>query len=212
MALTVSTATTSMQPARRREKAKPVRLVTKRFILRSLRPEDAKKPFIDWVSDAEVMGPLNQRVVENPKPDKWAASIANCDGINDFLIGIFARRTGDHIGLYDVTMDWGKRNGLFSVIIGDKSYWGEKVVLETRPVLLDHFFLQRGMEKAVGHPPARNIPSVFNYKAEGWRLEGVLKGQLRSVEDGSRLDQLEFGLLKDEWLALRQETSDDVKS
>lgn len=197
------------QPVRRREKAKPIRLVTKRFVMRSLRPEDAKRPFLDWVADPEVMGPLNQAVIENPKPEKWAASIARCDGINDFQIGIFTRRSGVHIGLYDVNMDWGKRNGLFSVIIGDKSYWGEKVVLETRPVLLDHFFFQRGMEKAVGHPPARNIPSVFNYKAEGWRLEGVLKGQLRSVEDGSRLDQYEFGLLRDEWAARRGKTSDD---
>ena len=198
-----------MQPTRRRERAKPVRLVTKRFVLRTLRPEDAKEPFIGWFTDPEVMGPLNQQVMENHKPEDWARSIANCDGINDFQIGIFTRRNGDHIGVYDVIMDWGKRNGLFSVIIGDKSYWGEKVIQETRPVLLDHFFFQRGMEKALGHPPARNIPSVFNYKAEGWRLEGVLKGHLLSVEDGSRLDQYEFGLLKDEWEALRREKIDD---
>ena len=201
-----------MQPARRREKAKPIRLVTKRFILRTLRPEDVKKPFLDWVADPEVMGPLNQEVDEDPRREVWAASIANCDGINDFQIGIFTRRTGDFIGTYYVTMDRENQNGLFSVMIGDKNYWGEKVILETRPVLLDHFFLQRGMEKAVGRPPARNFPSVFNYKAEGWRLEGVLKKQLKPVGGGSRLDQLEFGLLKDEWLALRQEKSDDDKS
>ncbi|MEM7122321.1 MAG: GNAT family protein [Pseudomonadota bacterium] len=193
-----------MQPTRRREKAKPIRLVTKRFVLRSLRPEDAKKPFLDWVADPEVMGPLNQEVDDNPRREVWAASIADCDGINRFQIGIFTRRTGDFIGVYYVTMDWENRNGLFSVMIGDKAYWGDKVVLETRAALLDHFFLQRGMEKAVGRPPARNIPSVFNYKAEGWRLEGVLKGQIRSIDDGSRLDQYEFGLLKEEWLELRE--------
>jgi ribosomal-protein-alanine N-acetyltransferase len=75
------------------------------------------------------------------------------------------------------------------------------VVNEVRAALLDEFFERRGTEKASGTPLARNFPAVFNYKAQGWRLEGVLKGQCKSVVDGSRLDQYQFGMLRDEWRA-----------
>ena len=58
-----------------------------------------------------------------------------------------------------------------------------------------------GTAQAYGTPLARNFPAVFNYKAQGWRLEGVLRGQCKSVVDGSRLDQYHFGMLRDEWRA-----------
>ena len=40
------------------------------------------------------------------------------------------------------------RTASLNVIIGDKSFWGRKVVLETRAALLDHLF-RNGTEKAV---------------------------------------------------------------
>jgi hypothetical protein len=44
---------------------------------------------------------------------------------------------------------------------------------------------------------------LFNYKIQGWRHEGTMRGQRRSVVDGSRLDQYQFGLLRQEWIARR---------
>jgi len=89
----------------------------------------------------------------------------------------------------------------FNVVIGDKAYWGQKVVSETRPALIAHFFEDRGVQKVSGQPLARNIPAIFNYKAEGWRLEGILKNHRKSVIDGKRVDQMQFGITKDEWRA-----------
>jgi len=57
-------------------------------------------------------------------------------------------------------------------------------------------------------PLSRNFPAVFNYKAQGWRHEGTLRGHRRSIVDGTRLDQYQFGLLRDEWRQLRRKRSD----
>lgn len=196
---------------RSRPKPKPIRLMTDRFLLRSLRPEDAGEPYSTWLADPEVMTPLNQ-VARSLSRDELRGTILSRDGINDFLIGIFVRHPSKFIGLYFIDADWHNKTVTFSVLIGDKSYWGSNVVAETRAVLLDHFFDVLGAEKAIGQPPARNIPSVFNYKAEGWRLEGTFKGQLQSNLDDSRLDQFQFGLLKDEWFAMRKGKNSDSKS
>ncbi len=183
---------------------KPIRLETERFLLRTLRQDDATQVFVDWFADAEVMIPTNRRPAKITR-ESLAKYIASRDGINELYIGIFERRSGRHVGNYMVLRDRAERTATIHVIIGDRAFWGDKVILETRPALLDYFFRSRGVEKAIGTPPARNFPAVFNYKAEGWRLEGVLKGHLKSKSGKGRLDQFQFGLLKDEWLAMRNE-------
>jgi [ribosomal protein S5]-alanine N-acetyltransferase len=181
-------------------RAQPVRLTTARFLLRNLLPGDASDRYLSWAADSEVMSPLNVSAVRMTR-QQLAGYIGGFDGITRFLIGIFLREDERHIGFYMIETDPGHGLANFNVVIGDKEFWGKKVVLETRPVLLDHFFTQRGIEKALGSPLARNIPAIFNYKAEGWRLEGVLKSQRKSIKDGSRLDQMQFAMLKTEWLA-----------
>ena len=186
-------------------RAQPVRLTTPRFLLRNLAPSDASDRYLSWAADSEVMGPLNVAAVRMTK-QQLAGYIGSFDGTTRFLIGIFVRENERHIGFYMIETDPGHGLANFNVVIGDKEFWGKKVVLETRPALLDHFFAQRGIEKAIGSPLARNIPAIFNYKAEGWQLEGILKGQRKSVKDGSRLDQMQFAMLKSEWLARKERT------
>ena len=181
-------------------RAKPVRLTTARFLLRNLIPSDASERYLSWAADSEVMGPLNVPAIRMTQ-QQLAGYIGSFDGITRFLIGIFAREDERHIGFYVIETDPGHSLANFNVVIGDKEFWGKKVVLETRAALLDHFFAQRGIEKALGSPLARNIPAIFNYKAQGWQLEGIFKSQRKSVKDGARLDQMQFAMLKSEWLA-----------
>lgn len=181
---------------------KQLKLETERFILRSLTPADASDRWGEWVGDHEVMSPVN-----TPPRKMSKVELVNYtrrfDQENKLLIGIFDKENGLHIGLYQIDVSARHRTAKFNVIVGDKAYWGRKVVIETRAALLDHLF-KTGTEKATGSPLARNFPAVFNYKAQGWRLEGILKGQVRHMSSNARLDQYEFGLLKTEWIALKK--------
>jgi RimJ/RimL family protein N-acetyltransferase len=181
-------------------KGRPVILKTERFALRSLKPSDASERWMNWLKDPEVMSPLNAPI------RKWAvkelmAHIGSADNNERYLIGIFDLSSNVQIGFFMVDVDLMHRRANFNIVIGEKSWWGKGVVNETRAALLDEFFNNRSIEKATGMPLARNFPAVFNYKAQGWRHEGTLRGQCLSVEDGSRLDQYQFGLTKDNWSA-----------
>jgi RimJ/RimL family protein N-acetyltransferase len=181
---------------------RPLHLTTDRFLLRNLTANDASELYLAWAADSDVMGPLNVKPVRMTRA-QLAAYISGFDGVTRFLVGIFFRAEKLHIGFYMVEVDSVHDVASFNVVIGDKEYWGKKVVLETRPALLDHFFNERGIEKIIGLPLARNIPAIFNYKAEGWRLEGVFKAHRKSMATGKRLDQMQFAMLKDEWRARR---------
>lgn len=187
----------SGQPA-----AKPIRLETRRFVLRTLVPADASARWLGWAADAQVMGPLNVAVRQMALAE-LRRYIAGFDQATHCLIGVFDKKSGLHIGFYLIDIDPQHRLANFNVVIGDRAFWGEKVVNETRAALLDHVFLRRGVDKAVGRPLARNFPAVFNYRAQGWRLEGILKAHRAAFDGSGRIDQFEFALLKDEWRALK---------
>ncbi|MFT3808579.1 MAG: GNAT family protein [Micropepsaceae bacterium] len=183
-------------------RAKLVRIETERFLLRTLMPPDASERWASWLDDMEVMGPVNTPLRKLSRAD-LIGYVRRFDNITRLLIGIFDRQASNlHIGLYQIDLHPVHRTAKFNVIIGDKDYWGRKVVLDTRAALLDYLF-RNGTEKAIGAPLARNFPAVFNYKAQGWRLEGIFKGHVRHMSSTARLDQYEFGLLKDEWLAMK---------
>lgn len=181
---------------------RPVRVQTERFLLRSMVAKDASERYLGWAADAEVMGPLNVKPLKMSIA-QLTSYIGGFDNLARFLVGIFVRDDNRHIGFYVIEIDVLHDVASFNVVIGDKEYWGQKVVLETRPALLDLFFNERGIEKVVGLPLARNFPSIFNYKAEGWTMEGVFKAHRRSFIDGKRLDQMQFAMLKDVWRARR---------
>jgi len=185
-------------------KGRPVFLKTKRFALRSLKPADASERWIRWLKDPEVMGPLNAPI-QQADPQQLRAHIASADNNNRYLIGIFDLATEVQIGFFMVDVDLMHHRANFNVVIGEKDWWGKDVVNEVRAALLDEFFQNRGIEKATGMPLARNFAAIFNYKAQGWRHEGTLRGHCRSVADGTRLDQVQFGISKAEWLHRRVE-------
>jgi RimJ/RimL family protein N-acetyltransferase len=189
-----------------RPRGQPINLNSARFILRSAGPADATERWIGWAGDPTVMTSLNTSVVQITR-DQLTSYIAGFNDLDRFLITIYERDGGGQIGFYMVMVDRGHRVATFHVVIGEKSWWGAGVVNESRAVLLDHFFGDRGIEKACGNPNGRNHAAIFNYKAQGWRLEGIARSQLVSVADGSRLDEIRFGLLKAEWMQRREARS-----
>ena len=190
---------TSAQPVRSQTPGPFARIDTDRFYLRLLTPEDASERWSAWLGDIEVMEPLNTRL-RKPTIAQLRKHIAGYDQKTRLLIGIFDRANDLHVGLYGIDLDL--RHGLatFNVMIGDKAYWGRGTVLETRAALLDRLFLRMEIEKAVGMPMARNFPAIFNYRAQGWKLEGVLKEHRVSSHRKGRVDQLQFGLTKADWV------------
>jgi len=183
-------------------RGRPVLIETERFHLRSLKPVDVSERWLGWLKDPEVVHPANAPV-RHLSREQLAKYIASFDNNQNYLIGIFDKTSRIQLGFFYIDVDTAHDTATFNVIIGEKSWWGKGIVNETRGALLDYFFDRLGMGKICGGPLSRNFPAIFNYKAQGWIYEGTLRGQFKSVVDGSRLDQLRFRLLPGEWRAIR---------
>ena len=175
----------------------PVVLETERYQLRSLTPADSTERYLDWTADPEVMLPLN-RQPRRLEREELARYIASFDNRTRFQLGVFCRHTGEHVGIFTVELDLPNLLARTNVLIGERAHWGVGIILETRAAILDFLFDTVGIEKVWGTPLARNFAAVYNYQAQGFRCEGVLKAHIRA-QSGERLDQYLFALLNQEW-------------
>jgi len=175
----------------------PVRLVTRRFLLRSLTRQDVGPRYAGWLRDPEVLEMLNNRNLRMTD-EQLIAYVERFDNRVNFNLGIEVAGGGPLIGFYSVYCDPPNLLAQTNVMVGDHDWWGRNVVLETRAALLDFLFDVVGVEKVYGMPLARNVASVFNYRAQGFHCEGIMRGQRRSPS-GERLDQLFFGMMRAEW-------------
>jgi len=179
----------------------PVRIEAPRYVLRSLTVDDASPRYLAWLQDPEVVRWLNARF-RSHSLDTIRAYIARHDDRTSFHLGIFTAGDGTHVGNYSVYHEPAHETAQINVMIGDKQHWGAGTVLETRALLVDWLFDTLGVYRVWGTPFAQNAPAVFNYKRQGFRLEGMMRAA-RKVSDDERLDIAVFAVLRDEWNARR---------
>lgn len=177
-----------------------LRIETARFVLRSLHSGDASERYLSWLHDNDVTRTL---FVDGPRQtiDSVRAYVASHDCVTGILFGIFTK-DGLHIGTHSFRHFPEDRRGRVGVMIGDKAYWGKAVPLETRAAVLDFAFAQLGCLKMEAGCVAINRPAIYNFKKQGWELEGVLKRH--KLIDGMPVDLLMFGITPERWNEARK--------
>jgi hypothetical protein len=111
------------------------------------------------------------------------------------IIGIYARVSGDHIGLYTVSVDRRNGNVGLDAMIGQQRYDLDSVLSETDPVLLDFLAKEHRAEKAATVVVETNVPLIRHLETTGWQKEGVLRQEYQATSGGRRLDGVQFGRL-----------------
>lgn len=172
------------------------RLETDRYLLRPLERADVTGRVVRWLHDEDLL-----RFVElppRPTVQDFHRFMRRFDNQSSFLLGIFEKADGRLIGFYQVLVDHALRRASTEVLIGDRSHWGTGAVFETRARILDHLFGPVGLHRVFATVHARNLPTLFNYKALGFTCEGILRDHAMS-SDGEHADVYLFGLLQSEW-------------
>lgn len=183
---------------------RPVSLETEHYLLRSLTPHEVNLRHVRWLRDPEVMATLNLKPMKGV-PDarllkRMQADVARADNRSRFHLGIFPKAGGGQIGYFAIDLDVKNAHAQTRVVVGEREWWGRDVVIETRGAIIDFLFSRAGVMKVWGSTSSRNIASIFNYRAQGFTNEGILRQHSRGL-DGNRIDIVLFGLLREEWQA-----------
>jgi len=200
----------SPKPPAKRPPGPSIRLETENYVVRSIEHADVNEDYRDWTHDQEIMAGVNSSPTEMTIEDMHKY-VDRFDNRNSFHFGIFDKNAGNKmIGFFVIYRDRRHNLAQTNVVIGNKDYWGKAAVLETRSAVLDFLFDVVKVGKIWGNPMVRNIRSVFNYKAQGFVAEGVLRRH-RIDPDGKRVDQVMFGLLPEDWAAQKKKLAETGK-
>jgi [ribosomal protein S5]-alanine N-acetyltransferase len=176
-----------------------IELETDNYILRSMSESDVTETYLSWMQDYEVTRTLDvdgdNQTIETLK-DYVRSHISK----GDYVFGIYTKK-GKHIGTHSFV--WSKANKVaqIGVMIGDRTYWGKGVPLETRSRLLNYAF-DLGCKKIEASCDSINIPAIYNFVKQGWNKEGVRKAH--RIVDNKPVDLILFGMLDYEWNAKRK--------
>jgi RimJ/RimL family protein N-acetyltransferase len=100
---------------------------------------------------------------------------------------------------------------LFHITIGERDAWGRGLGTQTTQLMLAHAFERLGLHRVGLTVFEFNTRAVRAYEKAGFRVEGRLREAVQ--RDGRYWDELQMGVLRDEWLAMRRDAaSDDAES
>lgn len=116
--------------------------------------------------------------------------------------GIHVRPSGRLVGLTTFSaLDPDNGSVMFHITIGERDAWGQGYGTEAARLMLWLAFERIGLHRVGLTVFSFNERAIRSYQKVGFRVEGRLREAI--ARDDRRWDELQMGILRDEWLALR---------
>jgi RimJ/RimL family protein N-acetyltransferase len=166
------------------------------YIARSLGSRDACERYISWMQNTELMTALNMPA-RKLTLGELSSIIASFDQRTKLLLGIYRDLPEpDLIGIFILDLHLDHRIARISGFIGEKGRH-RNIMAFTRSAF-DYLFENRGVEKIGAQVAVSNRAAIAACSALGMRKEGLLRGEIRKFDGGGRIDQIIFGLLRED--------------
>jgi RimJ/RimL family protein N-acetyltransferase len=177
---------------------KTVRIDSSDYLIRTLTPDDASERWAAWMADPEVAYMLNVKP-RGMTRSEIAAYIKTFDQRSDLLWGIFAKRTGQHIGFFTVNADFAHKQGIVNLLIGEREFRNHGVLSTIRAQFAEYFFEALGLKTMMATALARNEIIINTLLKGGWKIDKLLKSHVTAHADGAKLDLCLLSLSRDAW-------------
>ena len=176
----------------------PVEMITKRLLLRPFKLGDAVDVFAyasdpEWARYLPVPQPYELQHAEQFVAQRVLAPWDTNPGWALVLSGKVIGGIGLRINLQHETGELG-----YSLA---REHWGQGLVPEATRAVVHWGFKDRGLAKVFARADGRNRNSQRVMEKLGMTREGLLRSHVkgRSGRAGERIDDVYYGLLRDEW-------------
>jgi RimJ/RimL family protein N-acetyltransferase len=122
----------------------------------------------------------------------------------DALAYAIVERASDQLVGFTTFSSLDPDNGsvLYHITIGERGAWDRGLGTETTELMLDHAFDRLELHRVGLTVFAFNERALRAYQKAGFRIEGTLREAV--LRDGRYWDEIQMGVLRDEWLADRR--------
>lgn len=173
-------------------------LKSQRIGLRPLRPDDAVAPYLDWLNDSDVChGNDHHRLPYGISGAREYIAAAETTR-TDLILAIEMLDTGTHIGNIALqNINPIHRSADFSILIGNREFWGTGCGIEAGTLLVRHGFQELNLQRIGCGTPSYNEGMIKLALALGMKEEG--RRRQAFFKHGEYHDLVEFGVLASEF-------------
>ena len=167
-----------------------------RVYLRALELEDSTI-IVKWRNDRKITDPLggNTFYVSGLREEEWVKNQILDDRRNVRLA--ICVSSGQLIGIVSLTqIDHLNQCAEFSIMIGEKTYWGKGFGRQATEMCLKHAFEELNLYRVYLSVRADNETALALYLKSGFVEEGTLRKSV--FKNGERLDMKIMSILKEE--------------
>jgi dTDP-glucose 4,6-dehydratase len=161
-----------------------------RIYFRSLTDADATRDYCMWLNDSQVNEFLETRTATIESLKEY---ISEKNAKKDCIFfGIFDRKTDMHIGnikLEPITRD----EATFSIMIGNKNYWGLGIGSEATSLMVKYGFEKLGVKSINLGVINLNKRAIHVYEKVGFKIRSVEKGAI--IHDCAKFDKVNMVIM-----------------
>jgi RimJ/RimL family protein N-acetyltransferase len=174
-------------------------------------PELLGKTFSNWDRDSEF-----RRLLDDEPPCLWSAKKIkewfekDSEERDEKGFQFLIRTLQDDcligfVGLWDI--EWSHGEAEVGIGIGERVSWGKGYGTDAMRVILRYGFTELNLKRITLGVFDYNARAIRSYEKVGFTLEGRMRKAI--YRDGSRVDIVYMGILREEWRALNNERLDD---
>jgi RimJ/RimL family protein N-acetyltransferase len=180
-----------------------VRIDCGRYLIRTIKADDASDRWAGWMSDREAVQMLNAAGQIMKKSD-IASYIKQFDQRSHLLLGIFEKESGLHLGIFRIDIDRPTGRFLVFLLIGAPEHRNKGVTNDITVPFRDYFFEKLGLNTMLATALAHNHAIIHYFRKTGWTLDQTLARNVKSQSDGNMLDLCFFSITRDAWRAWKK--------
>lgn len=172
---------------------------TDKLQFRGLYRSDTDGPYVDWMSNAKTARRISQAGFPDTS-DSLRAYIEQLQTSEQHLVWVIIdRKRNSHIGIIALqNINRVRLSAGFAVILGDETCWRQGHGEAACRLIFRHGFQRLGLQKIYGETSDDNAAMIGLATKLGMQREGLRREAL--YENGRFLDQIEFGILKQEFV------------
>lgn len=180
------------------------------IILKPISINEITSKYVSWLNDPEINKYLEVRHKRQTIEDIF-------DYINGLrakpdhdVFAIFTKKDKIYIGSLAVVYDLGNRRVAYGLMIGDKNAQTLGLGGEAAILIIEYLFNDPDIRKVFAGAIADNKQSCRLHKSLGFKREAILR-QHYTLSSGKVCDGYLFGILREEWLAIRSKYASILK-
>lgn len=169
-----------------------------KFELKTYLPDDVTDEYVEWINTNKVNQYLEARNSKYILEDEqnYVNDILNSD--DQLLMAIESYDTNSIIGNVHLTLNRMHKRCFIAYMIGDTRYWGQGIATEAIKMATKWAFENLDIARMDAGVYAANIGSIKAVLRAGYKVEGTRRSYVL-LDDGSRCDVIEVGLLREEY-------------